>query len=343
MYKANSGHKVVGQAVVGQVGLCGRQNESMTSGCMISMNSNRNLGVATTLIAIILLAGNGYFAKGLIADTYALTLIRSVIAAITIYLFVKIKGQNIKLDSRRDYVICSCSGLLLGIHWLCFFYSMHISTVALGMTTLYTYPIMTLWLESFFLKKKVHARDGVNTLVVVVGIVLIGLPEAVGFNGKQWLNSEASANNLLGLGLGLISALCFAVRNIIQQQFLSSYAAHKTIFYQVMVISCLMSIFFGVDIYQSMSLDLVKQEGFQWLLLGVLFTALPHSLIATGIKNIGAKSVSIIGCLQPVIGALLAYLILDELSSNLVVIGCVVVMTGAVLEIYYQGKLNQRK
>ena len=77
--------------------------------------------------------------------------------------------------------------------------------------------------------------------------------------------------------------------------------------------------------------------------IGRFFTALPHSLMASGIKNIGAKSGSIIGCLQPVIGTFIAYFMLDELSSNIVVIGCVVIMTGAVLEIYHQGKLNQRK
>jgi len=305
--------------------------------------NNRNMGVMTTLIAITLLAGNGYFAKGLVADTLTLTLLRSVIAAISILLFVWGSGQKIRLEKRRDYVLCSLAGLLLGVHWLCFFYSMRVSTVALGMTTLYTYPIITLWLETLIFKKKVHTLDCINTLIVVVGIVLIGMPQVVGINDGQLLSKETSTNNFLGVGLGLTSALCFAARNILQQQFLNTYTPHKTIFYQVIMISCLMLIFFGVEISQNLSLNLAKQEGMQWILFGVFFTALPHSLMASGINNIGAKSVSIIGCLQPVIGAFIAYLVLDELFSNIVVIGCVVIMTGAVLEIYQQGKLNQRK
>jgi len=304
--------------------------------------SKRNMGVMTTLIAITLLAGNGYFAKGLVADTLSLTLLRSVIAAISILLFVWLTGQKIRLNNRRDYTICYLAGLLLGVHWLCFFYSMRVSTVALGMTTLYTYPIITLWLEAFILKKKVYIRDGVNTLIVVIGVVLIGIPEAMGVNDGSFLSKETSTNNLLGVGLGLASALCFAARNILQQQFLSTYTPHKTIFYQVITISCLMLLFFWLEISQNLSLNLAKQEGLQWVLLGVFFTALPHSLMASGIKNIGAKSVSIIGCLQPVIGAFIAYMILNELSSHIVVIGCVVIMTGAVLEIYHQGKLSQR-
>jgi len=305
--------------------------------------NKRNMGVMTTLIAITLLAGNGYFAKGLVADTLALTLLRSFIAAISILSFVWVTGQKIRLENRRDYMICALAGLLLGVHWLCFFYSMRVSTVALGMTTLYTYPIITLWLEAFILKKEVDTRDWINTFIVVIGVVLIGMPAALGINDGGFLSEDASTNNLLGVGLGLVSALCFAARNILQQQFLSTYTPHKTIFYQVIMISCLMLIFFGVDISQNLSLNLAKQEGIQWILLGVFFTAIPHSLMASGIKNIGAKSVSIIGCLQPVIGAFIAYLILNELSSNIVVIGCVVIMTGAVLEIYHQGKLNQRK
>lgn len=305
--------------------------------------NKRNMGVMTTLIAITLLAGNGYFAKGLVADTLAITLLRSVIAAISILLFVWLTGQKIRLDNRRDYTICFLAGFLLGVHWLCFFYSMRVSTVALGMTTLYTYPIITLWLEAFILKNKIHTRDWINTLIVVAGVVLIGVPEAMGGNDGSLLSKETSTDNLLGVGLGLVSALFFAARNILQQQFLSTYTPHKTIFYQVIMISCLMLIFFGFEISQNLSLNLAKQEGMQWILLGVFFTALPHSLMASGIKNIGAKSVSIIGCLQPVIGAFIAYLILNELSSNIVVIGCVVIMTGAVLEIYYQGRLKSRK
>jgi len=305
--------------------------------------NNRNMGVMTTLIAITLLAGNGYFAKGLVADTLALTLLRSVIAAISILMFVWGSGQKIRLEKRRDYAICYLAGLLLGVHWLCFFYSMRVSTVALGMTTLYTYPIISLWLEVLIFKKKVHSLDCINTLIVVTGIVLIGMPQVMGISDGQLLSKEASTNNLLGVGLGLTSALCFAARNILQQQFLNTYTPHKTIFYQVIMISCLMLIFFGAEIFQNLSLNLAKQEGMQWILFGVFFTALPHSLMASGIKNIGAKSVSIIGCLQPVIGAFIAYLVLDELFSNLIVIGCVVIMTGAVLEIYQQGKQNQRK
>ena len=149
MYDIYSDQKVMAQTTVSRSGLNTKPNEAET-------NCNRKLGVATTLIAIFLLAGNGYFAKGLVADTLALTFLRSVIAAFAIYLFVKIKGQSISLESRRDFIICGLACFLLGVHWLCFFYSMRISTVALGMTMLYTYPIITLWLEALILKKKVH-------------------------------------------------------------------------------------------------------------------------------------------------------------------------------------------
>jgi drug/metabolite transporter (DMT)-like permease len=279
----------------------------------------------------------------LVADTLALTFLRSVIAAISIFLLVWVTGQKIRLEKRRDYAICFLAGFLLGVHWLSFFYSMRISTVTLGMTTLYTYPIITLWLEAFILKKKVHTRDLINTFIVVTGVLLIGMSDAIGINSETLLSKEVSANNILGVSLGLVSALCFAARNILQQQCLSAHTPHKTIFYQVITISFLLLIFLGAEVFQTISIDLVIQEGYQWVLLGVFFTALPHSLMASGIKNIGAKSVSIIGCLQPVIGTFIAYFMLDELSSNIVVIGCVVIMTGAVLEIYHQGKLNQRK
>jgi drug/metabolite transporter (DMT)-like permease len=70
-----------------------------------------------------------------------------------------------------------------------------------------------------------------------------------------------------------------------------------------------------------MSINLVIDEGSEWLLLGIMFTALPHSLMAAEIRNLSAKLVATIACLQPVISAFFAFLLLDELASGMVILG----------------------
>jgi drug/metabolite transporter (DMT)-like permease len=285
------------------------------------------LGILATLLAVSLLAGNGYFAKGLVSDTLTLTLIRSLVAAIFIFLVIQLQGKSIRLKSKRDIYISCVTGIFLGAHWISFFYSMSISTVTLGMITLYTYPIITLWLEVFILGKKAYLLDWITSAVVILGIYVMAIK-----------TSETQFENTFAISIGLFSALCFAIRNILQQHFLSTYPAHTTIFYQTLTISVLMTLIFGVYIESNMSLNLIVDEGMHWLLLGIIFTALPHSLMAVGIRNLGAKTAAVIACMQPAIAAFYAYIFLDEMASRNVIFGALIILSAVFFETIFHKK-----
>lgn len=285
--------------------------------------SQKYLGITSTLLAISLLAGNGYFAKGLVSDTLTLTFVRSIIAAMFLFLFMRSQGQLVRFHSKQDLWICCFTGFLLGVHWLSFFYSMSISTVTLGMVTLYTYPVITLWLEVVLFEKKASPWDWLISGIVVLGVGIIASD-----------SSGSDFNNTMAILTGLLSAFCFAARNVVQQNFLSLYPAQQTIFYQTLTIALLMGLIFGIKIESNMTVKLITQDGLQWLLLGIIFTALPHTLMATGIQKIGAKSVAVVGCLQPAIASIFAYLFLNEIASYTVILGSVIVLVGAFLEIH---------
>jgi drug/metabolite transporter (DMT)-like permease len=294
--------------------------------------SQKHIGITSTLLAISLLAGNGYFAKGLVSDTLTLTLVRSIIAAVFIFIFMRAQGQLIRFHSKKDLLICCLTGFLLGVHWLSFFYSMSISTVTLGMVTLYTYPVITLWLEVVLFEKKASHLDWLTSGIVVLGVGIIASD-----------SSGSDFNNFIAIFMGLLSAFCFAARNVVQQNYLGLYPAQQTIFYQTLTIALLMGLVFGIQIESNMTVKLITQDGLQWLLLGIIFTALPHTLIATGIQKIGAKSVAVIGCLQPAVASIIAYLLLDEIASDAVILGSVIVLAGAFLEIKFHKSLEATK
>tara|TARA_R110001599_G_C12269692_1_gene661286 strand:- start:617 stop:1534 length:918 start_codon:yes stop_codon:yes gene_type:complete len=284
--------------------------------------TNERAGIISALVAMTLLAGNGYFAKGLLTDSVSITLIRSLVAAICICLFMLFQGKSMRLNSQRDLLIVGGAALLLGVHWICFFNSMQLSTVTLGMVTLFTYPIITIWLEVMIFRKRTSRLDVITSIMVFIGIVVMA-------NDKV---SEGQ-DNLFAIGLGLISAMCFALRNLIQQHYLFVYPAHKTIFYQTAIISLILLAIYGHQFLNTMTFALIKNEAIPWLCLGVFFTALPHSLMALGIHKIGAKRVAIISCLQPAVAALFAYFLLDEIASSTVIVGASIVVLGALIEI----------
>jgi len=57
------------------------------------------------------------------------------------------------------------------------------------------------------------------------------------------------------------------------------------------------------------------------VLLGVLFTAVAHSLFIKGLTNVKAQTASIIASLEPVYGIIFAVIILSEIPTLRVVIG----------------------
>ncbi len=282
------------------------------------MNSSIN-GLISLYAAILLLASNGYFAKGISIDVLDITAYRSIIAGLALLLFLAIKRQKMRLLSPSHYPLSIGLGLLLGIHWITFFYSMRISTVALGMTVLYTYPIITVFLEKLLFNKAVRLYDVVVAIAVLIGVGLMATAE----NGLE-------GGNIEGILVGLLSALCFACRNVTQQHYMKGYPAYLTIFYQVLVIGVVFLPW--VDVGAIKLLEQSSDDVLKLVLLGVVFTALPHSLLANSLRTISAKSVALIGCLQPVIGTVIAFILINDQPSIQVLVGAVIVLIGAVSE-----------
>jgi len=283
-------------------------------------------GVVLTLLAVCFLAGNGYFAKGLETDSLSITLIRALIAAALIGLMTWARRKPLTLSNSRDYGLSCLAGALLGIHWICFFYSMYISSVALGMTMLYTYPMMTLVIQAMFMAQRPPKASWILAPLPLAGIVIMAQP--------------GTAHNLEGIILGLISALCFAGRNLLQQRYLAGYPPHISIFYQTLVICVLILILNLFLPSPQISFENAEHEWLLWLILGAMFTALPHSMIASAINHIGARTVAIIGCVQPVIASLFAYHLLGEVASLNVALGAIIILSAAAGEVYFSLSKN---
>ncbi len=68
------------------------------------------------------------------------------------------------------------------------------------------------------------------------------------------------------------------------------------------------------------------------LMLGLFSTAIAHTLLTYSLKQLAAKSVALIGCLQPPVAALLAWLVMNEVPQVWVVAGGAMILSVAVYE-----------
>jgi len=98
-------------------------------------------------------------------------------------------------------------------------------------------------------------------------------------------------------------------------------------FYQTMVASLLLCAFIEVPVVQVSHYDLGLL-----VVVGVIFTATPHSLFAASLQYLSASTAGLISCLQPLYGTCLAFLLLHEQPSLLTLVGGTLVISAAFYE-----------
>ena len=277
----------------------------------------KNKALINVHAAGLLFGGTSLFSKAIALPALDMTVIRSVIAVFALFVFLYIRSLSLKLASVKHFMLMLLTGVLLGLHWVTYFHAMQVSSIAIGMIALFTYPVITIFLEPLFKSASPKRTDIVCGLVVLWGIYLM-VPD---FSLKNTTS--------LGVAWGMFSALFFSMRNIIQSHYLSEYRGEVSIFYQCSVTVVMLCCF--VDIVPSFDNAYIW---IQLLVLGGLFTALPHSLFTSGLRYLNAKTVSLLACLQPVYGTLFALFILNELPALMTLVGGVIIVLAAAWETY---------
>jgi drug/metabolite transporter (DMT)-like permease len=126
---------------------------------------------------------------------------------------------------------------------------------------------------------------------------------------------------------GVFSAFLFALRNVLQRHYFTHYPAPQTLFYQSLVVA--------VMVLPFLSGEPAELPSGQWgllLLLGVVFTALPHALFANGLIHFKAKTASLISCLQVVYGTVFAAVLLAEVPDWRTLLGGALIVSAAAYE-----------
>lgn len=278
---------------------------------------DRRKGLLYVHSAILMFGGTGLFARLIELPATDIIAWRSMAAALVLLLILLMLKRPIRLNNRRDSLIMLGIGVLLGIHWITYFHSMQVAGVAVGMLALYTSPIITVFVEPLFHGQRPHTRDIICAVLVFVGVML--------------LVPEFSLENDITQGViwGVLSAVFFALRNTLQRHYLQHYRGDTSMLYQSAVAAVL-----AFPLLQVNPASFDTDTLWKLALLATAFTAIPHSLFAGSLRYLKAKSVGLIGCLQPVYGTLFAFLILHEQPDLFTLAGGALIVGTAAWETY---------
>lgn len=273
----------------------------------------KNRSLIEIHFAVFLFGLSGLFGK--VVDLPALMIVfgRVCFASIflgSVLLYLK---QNIKLDQRKDYLYMLLMGCLLAIHWVTFFQSIQMSTVAIGLLTFSTFPVFVTFLEPCFFREKIKIAD-----IAVAGIAFLGIMLVVP-------RFELDNHITKGALWGIVSGFTYALLSMLNRRYARNYSGIVVAFYEQFISVIVLLPFFFVQ------QPLVKMNDLLLLLvLGILFTGIAHSLFINGLQNIKTQIAGIISCLEPVYGIIFAAFLLHELPAAREMIGGSIIL-GTVL------------
>lgn len=260
-------------------------------------------------IAVLLFGLSGVFGKLINLPPLSIVFGRVLFSSIFLLIIIGYLKKSLKLNERVHYIYLVIMGIILSVHWFSFFKSIQVSTIAVGLITFSTFPVFVTFLEPFFFKERLRLRDIILALLTFLGVLVV-VPGV-----------SVYSNIIEGAFWGTASGITYAVLSIINRKYVREYSSLVISFYEQAIAALVLAPFILVrrPVFQTENIILL-------LLLGIVFTAVSHSLFIGGLKNIRAQTASIISSLEPVYGIVFAALLLGELPSLRELFGGVIIL-----------------
>lgn len=277
------------------------------------MEDVKKRGILSVNLAVLLFGMAGLFAKWIHLPAISITFGRVFFSSIALGLFLLLRKQSFRIESRRDLRMLLCAGAILALHWWSFLASIQLSTVAIGTITFSSFHLFVTFLEPLVFRRRLSGKNIVFALIILAGVI-VTIPEF------------SFANSMFaGIAVGMLSAFSYAVLTVMNKGFSDRYSSTVTAFYeQTAAAAVLLPFVLGAQAQPSVS-DLGLQ-----LFLGIITTAAAHTLFISSLKSLPAQLAGLCSSMETVYGILFAFVLLGEVPSLREIIGACIIV-GAVI------------
>ena len=267
-------------------------------------------------IAVLFFGLAGVLGKLSVLPAPLIVLGRVVFAGVVLLIACLLRHISLRPKRRRDAILLVGQGALLALHWTAFFQSINVSNVAIGLLSFSSFPLFTAVLEPLLLKQRPSRIQIVAALLILPGIYLL-VPSFTLQN-----------RTTLGVAWGLLAGATFALLSVANRWLSRSYPSLTISLYQdgVAALVLLPALFLTPA-----AALWTPHELFILLLLGVVCTALAHTLFIASMRNITAQSASLLASLEPVWGILFGIVLLKDIPTPITLLGGTVILCATLL------------
>jgi drug/metabolite transporter (DMT)-like permease len=270
--------------------------------------SSRVVALLCLHVAVLLFGVAALFGKWLALAPPIIVFGRTLVASVALGALMLLRREGISTFDWR----LPTGGVLLAVHWLAFFQAIRVSTVATGLLGFASFPLFIFLLETSVNRQPIRGPAIVGAILVTSGLVLI-VPEL-----------RSSHQMLAGLLWGLLSGLTFALLAIINRVLTAAAPAVAVAWWQnISAALCTLPLVFLFPTAIS------NRDAVLIVVLGVVCTALAHTLFIRSMKRVTAQTAGIVAALEPVYGIALAAFFIGELPTPRTLLGAGLIVSAS--------------
>jgi drug/metabolite transporter, DME family len=286
------------------------------------VTSQAPAGLAAIALAAALWALGAVVASSLFDDgvpPLELAEARSVVAALGLALIPGSWRSPVKRPTKRVRRSLVILGVCIGLVNAVYYVAIDRLPVAVALVLQYTAPAMVVVYTAARLKR----RPG-NEVIVAVLLALAGVALVSGAIG-----SDLGSVDALGVTMGIASAVLFASYTLVGESVTTVYGPLGAMFRAFSIAGSLWICWQIFNGFPHELLDLANLS--RVLLIGLGATLAPFLLYLWGVERVKAERAAIAATLEPVLGAAVAWILLDQSLGALQIAGGVLVIAAVIL------------
>ena len=203
------------------------------------------------------------------------------------------------------------TGTLFSLAW---YNAIDLTSVSTALILLYSYPSMVTVASVFLLGEKMTAAKAVALPLTFLGCVLVA----------RAYDLEAIRLNIVGVGLGMFTAVAATVYYVWGKKLLAVYSSSTLALYMTLLM--IPGLLIAVNPFEVIDSPLSMDAWLYMFLIGLLPGTLGFVVAMFALRHVEASRASMIAGIEPVSGVILAVLFISETVDLLQSLGVVLVI-----------------
>ena len=263
---------------------------------------------------------------GELINMHSLGLVFNRMLIAYLFLALVVKNDVVSLKNKKKFFI---TGLIIAIHWICFFEAIKIYNVSLAVTCLSTTALFTAIIDPIINRVKIKKHELFLSIFVIIGIIMI-------YASPDLKNNNETINSLKNQAilLSILSAFCASIFTSLNSIFIKNGNSAYTITKYEMLggtIFCFIYMFLKKDL--NINIIPTYHDLPYILILSILCTAFAYLISVEIMKKIKPFTMNISVNLEPIYAIILALIIFpkNEKMSFLFYLGGFIIILSIII------------